>query len=466
MTQISSESAEILAADIPIAAAASPVRFSSKRAYAQTFAATVAVRCFGAVSGILAARLLGPTGRGELAVIIFLPMVLTSVGEIELPRSLAYEVSQQSEVSRQVVASGFWLAVVLGCIQSVILVVALPIYLPADKLHLLFASRWFMVYLPAAYIMLALTGIDQGRGRFGRFSFFLALPTVLYVAAILIAWGAGRISPTTFAVGVLTGVVLTAVVRTALDWNVLTRTMPDWTTTRRLLRRGFAYYLPAIASFLLSRCDMFLIVRLLPAEVIGLYAVAQAISMGQIGAVTPFTQVGFAAVAGQSDPKEALKTMARHFRPAALAAIVVGLAAAVATPWGIRLFFGTRFLGATKATFLLIAATAFWGMAQVLDQGLRAASHSRVGIFSNLLGAVAVFALGIPACLHFGINGMAASLVVAQFINLAILIGFCVVGLEMPAESFWAYDPSTFHELGTLIKSIIKRMFATSDKAA
>lgn len=452
------ENPEVLTTKNAVSVPPSGVRFSSKKAYAQTFAATIAVRCFGAVSGVLAARFLGPTGRGELAVIIFLPMVLVSVGELELPRSLAYEVSKQSEVSPQVVASGFWLAIVLGVVQSIVLAVALPVYLPADKLHLLYASRWFMVYLPAAYITFALMGIDQGRGRFGRFSFFLTLPTVLYVAAILLMWGAGRISPATFAVGILAGAVLTAIVRTSFDWNVLIRTMPNWNTTRRLLKRGFNYYLPAIASFLLARCDMFLIVRMVPTEAIGLYAVAQAISIGQIGAISPFVQVGFAAVAAQAEPDEALKTMARHFRLAALAAIVVGLAAAMATPWGIRLFFGAKFVGATTATFLLIAATALWGMAQVLDQGLRAASHSRPGIFSNLLGAVVVFALGIPACVRFGINGMAGSLVVAQLINLAILIGSCIMGLNMAAKSFWPFDASAFKELGTLVRSFIKRM--------
>ena len=447
MTQIVSESAEVLTTGTPLAATEFPVRFSIKRAYAQTFAATAAIRCLGAVSGILAARLLGPAGRGELAVIICLPMLLISVGELELPRSLAREVSQQSEVSPEVVASGFWLAVVLGCVQSAILAAALPIYLPADKLHLLFASQWFMVYLPAAYITFALTGIDQGRGHFGRFSFFLTLPTALYVAAILIAWGARRISPTTFAVGVVAGAVLTAAVRIALDWNVLRRTMPDWTTIRRLLKRGFNYYLPAIASFLLARSDMLLIVRLVPTDAIGLYAVAQAISMGQIGAIAPFTQVGFAAVAGHAEPEEALKTLARHFRLAVLAALVVGLAAAVATPWGIRLFFGSRFSGATTTTFLLIAATALWGMAQVLDQGLRAASHSRPGIFSNLLGAALLFAVGIPACRHFGINGMAASLVIAQFVNLTILIGYCVTCLKIPMRLFWVFDSASLLEL-------------------
>ncbi|MGC1687146.1 MAG: hypothetical protein WA734_16090 [Candidatus Acidiferrales bacterium] len=388
--------------------------------------------------------------------------MLISVGELELPRSLAYEASKHSEVSPQVIASGFWLAVTLGSIQSILLATVLPIYLPADKLHLLFAARWFMVYLPAAYITFALTGIDQGCGRFGRFSLFMALPTILYVAAVLIAWLAGCISPTTFAVGVLVGALLTAAFRIALDWSVLIRTMPDWTVSRRLLTRGFNYYLPAISSFLLSRCDMFLVVRMVPAEAIGLYAVAQAISMGQIGAVTPFVQVGFAAVAGSAWPEQALKTLARHFRFAALAAVSTGLAAAVATPWGIRVFFGAKFMGATTATFLLIAATALWGMGQVLDQGLRAASHSRPGIFSNLLGAIAVFALGIPAGLRFGINGIAAGLLVAQFVNLSVLISFCVIRLKMPVRLFWAFDPVSVRQIMSAAGPLLRRFRAHS----
>ena len=63
-------------------------QFSGKRAYSQTFAATIGVRIFGALSGVLAARLLGKAGRGELAVIVFMPMMLISLGELEFSRSL------------------------------------------------------------------------------------------------------------------------------------------------------------------------------------------------------------------------------------------------------------------------------------------------------------------------------------------------------------------------------------------
>src|SRR6266699_1358682 len=200
---VTPQNTAVLAEEQPAVRPVAPARFSNRRAYAQTFAASAAIRCMGVVSGILAARLLGPSGRGELAVIIFLPLLLAPLGELELPRSLAYEVSRVEEVPRAVMATSFWLAAGLGLVQAALLAGVLPLYLPGDKLHLLGASRWFMVYLPAAYITATLMGSDQGRGRFGRFSALLALPGALYVAGIVAAWASGRVSPGAFAAGLL-----------------------------------------------------------------------------------------------------------------------------------------------------------------------------------------------------------------------------------------------------------------------
>ena len=189
------------------------------------------------------------------------------------------------------------------------------------------------------------------------------------------------------------------------------------------------------------RADTFLLVRLTATEAIGLYAVAQAIAVGQIGAVNPFVQVVFAAVAGETEQQQALQTLAHHFRLAQLAVLSVSLVAAGLIPWAIPLFFGANFSAATTAAYLLTAASVPWGMSQVLEQGLRAASHPRPGIVSNLLGLGVLLALGIPACVHFGITGMAASLAVAEFINLAALIAFCVIVLKMPIRLLWAFSP-------------------------
>src|SRR6266568_1957793 len=137
MSALYPSSSEAIAAPAAPVSAAPAKRFSNRRAYAQTFAAMAATRCMGVVSGILAARLLGPSGRGELAVIIFLPMLLVPLGELELPRSLAYEVSRVEEIPRGLMATSFWLAAGLGLVQAALLAGLQPWYLPADKLHLL-----------------------------------------------------------------------------------------------------------------------------------------------------------------------------------------------------------------------------------------------------------------------------------------------------------------------------------------
>jgi O-antigen/teichoic acid export membrane protein len=438
------------------------LRFSSRRAYLQTFGATAVIRCLGVISGVLAARLLGPTGRGELAVIIFLPMLLVPLGDLELPRSLAFEFSRPVETPSVVIATSFWIALILGAIQGAALAVILPAYLPADKLYLVSASRWFVFYLPAAYVTANLLGADQGRGRFGRLSLLLTLPGAIYVLAILVIWMSGQATPQTFAGGVLVAAVLAAVIRTRMDWAAISGTFPDWGTTVRLLRRGFTYYWPAVAGFVLSRADIFILVRLVPSGAIGMYAVAQAIALGQIGAINPFIHVGFSAVAGETDSIKALHILSRHFRFAQLAVIVAGLLAGMATPTAIRLMFGAQFNGAITATYLLIGATGFWGMELVLEQGLRAAGHPTPGIISNAAGLAVLFGLGIPACLRSGIKGLAAASLAAQFLNLSVLIGFCVTRLKMPVRSFWGLNAQAFKEISAFARSGIKRLFAIS----
>jgi O-antigen/teichoic acid export membrane protein len=404
--------------------------------------------------------LLGPTGRGELAVIIFLPVLLIPLAEFELPRSIAYTVSKQEQAPGELAATSFWLAIVLGGVQAILLVFALPLFLPAGKLYLLSTARWFVLYLPAVYITLFLTGIDQGTGRFGRFGIFQALPGILYLVAVLVACIIGAISPSAFALAMLCGAVATAILRIAVDRKAILHSRPCWRTASSLLGRGISFYIPAVAGFALMRADTFLLVRLTATEAIGLYAVAQAMAMGQIGAVNPFVQVVFAAVARETEQQQALQTLAHHFRLAQLAVLSVGLVAACLTPWAIPLLFGAKFSAATTTAYLLIAASVPWGMSQVLEQGLRAASHPRPGIVSNLLGLGVLFGLGIPACVRFGIIGMAASLAAAEFINLAALIAFCVALLKMPPRLLWALKPATLRELTISARPLLNRVLS------
>lgn len=452
------ENLETLNGDCVAGIARVAARFSNRKAYAQTMAATVAVRCFGAVSGVLAARLLGPNGRGELAIIVFMPMMLISWGEFEFSRSVIVESSKNGGASPVLAPTAFWVAAVLGCAEMALLALALRFFLPADKLHLLSSARWFALYLPATYVTVSLMGIDQGRGSFGRFSLFQIMPGMAYLLAIVcVIWPAHRNSPQAFAVAALAGVTSATVLRVALDWRQISRVGPTWSMASRLLRRGFTFYIPALAGLALLRADMLLLVRIAPAAAIGAYAVAQAIAMGQVGIVNPFVQVGFAAVAGEAEHDRALETLARHFRLAQVAVAGMAIFAAASASWAIRVLIGPEFLAATAATYFLIGASGFWGMGQTLEQGLRAASHPGLGIFSNLLGLAILLSAGVPAYLHFGITGLAAAVFLGQCTNLLVLIGLCIFYLRMRPGLFWAFDAATFHEMKVVTAALKKR---------
>lgn len=425
---------------------ASSQRFSPRRAYAQTFLATCTVRGFGIISGILAARLLGPAGRGDLETIILLPTLVAALGGLGLSQAVAYEVSKSRGSEARIASAGFWSSFAVGILEMLLLGWLVGLFLPPGKQSLAHAATWFVLYLPAVYTGWALLGVDQGSGRFKRFSAFQVLPGAIYAGLALVFWATQWISASGFAPAILAGPVVTAVVRGSAMGRLIFRTRPDWHTVLHLLKRGISFHVPAMAGLAVLRADTVILVRLLPSAAIGLYAVASAIAVAHIGTANPFVQVGFTAVAAEQNAVTAARTVARQFRFAQVAIGASGLAAAVLTPSIIRIAFGARFAGAVVTTYFLLAAMSAWGLSQVLEHGLRALERPEIGALSNLLALAVLIAAGIPGSLRWGIAGMGAADLAAQALNLAILLAFSARKLGVPAKLFWGLSPRTLGE--------------------
>ena len=75
-----------------------------------------------------------------------------------------------------------------------------------------------------------------------------------------------------------------------------------------------------------------------------------------------------------------------------------------------------------------------------------------------------MFGIGIPACARFGINGVAASLLAAQFLNLGLLIAFCVVRLRMSPRQFWALDGNSLRELKSSGALFMEHVYARTGR--
>src|SRR6185503_3716835 len=90
-----------------------PLRTASfdVRPFVSTAAGSGALAVAGLWSGMLAARLLGVEGRGELAAAQAWPLFLANLGGSGLPETVAYFVARHPSRARATLATGLALAV-------------------------------------------------------------------------------------------------------------------------------------------------------------------------------------------------------------------------------------------------------------------------------------------------------------------------------------------------------------------
>ncbi|HEY2638093.1 MAG TPA: hypothetical protein VGI54_11925, partial [Solirubrobacteraceae bacterium] len=137
------------------------------------------------VSGVLAARLLGPTDRGHLALLYLIPLVLTLVGGLGVPAALPYFISRDLASARRVVRRIAPLVVaqlaVIAALQVLILALAIEHRLPDAHL-----AVWLSVAsVPGLLGQVYGNGILQGIHRLRLFSVMRLMPGGLYVLALL-----------------------------------------------------------------------------------------------------------------------------------------------------------------------------------------------------------------------------------------------------------------------------------------
>ncbi len=371
------------------------------------------------VSGVLAARILGPEGRGELAAVYYYPSIIALLGILGLSQAAAYEVSRRPGDEARIMRAGFWLGLLLAIPQVFVAVLLVPWMLPADKAHLAPTIRWFMVYVAITYPGLALLGVDRGAFRFMRYNVLRVLPHALYVVGILSVWAAGRASIVAFTACNLAAASAALLVRAAVRARPLSEALPAGGEMRRLLAAGLHLHLPQIALILTQRADIAMVIYLVPAEQVGLYVAALAVGMGQFGVASAFVQVGFVKVAGERDRAMARRHLFTQFRAAQVAALVLGAVFLLIAPHVIRYAFGERFVPATRTAYWLVGAMAFIGLGRILDVGLRALGRAWAGALAYLAGLAVIVTGGLLLIPRLGIEGM----------GMAMLAGGCVVTL-------------------------------------
>jgi O-antigen/teichoic acid export membrane protein len=398
--------------------------------YFQNLATTVGsqatVLALGVFTGIAAARLLGPQGRGALAAAVLWPLVLVLFASIGLNQAIVFHAGKQ----RFTLAEVWTAALVLWLAQSIIVLLAGPAVIVLTLRHyspeVRHISLLFLVFAP--FIMLGGYPANLLQGRLDLLSFNLlrAITPLVYAAGLIIFMLRGQASLREVVALQIIGACLTVAIGLWLAFSKVRHQAGRFLAWNRsacasLLKFGWKSNLSSVTSYANQRSDQLLLSLFVGSHDLGLYVVAVALAT----AVSFFPQAaGVVTLATGSNlaPEEARRVIVRSFR-VTLAALGTGCGLLVVLcPWLITFAYGPSFAPAVTACKILLPGSVALGLNQVLYDGARSLDQPLLPSYSEGISTAVTFGALLLLLPRFGFLGAAVASTLAYCAGLAVTL--------------------------------------------
>lgn len=383
------------------------------------------------IQSVIVARLLGPTGKGLIAVTFLVPSALSLVLTTGFAASTVYFASRvkPSVLARNGYTFGAGAAVVgLAIIAFASWFGLLNLAAPGVSGLFLVAACLALPLIVAHDLQSAMLVGQKLIGRMNAIRLITAGAALIAVTttAWALDWAAQRVALALVATQLLGAMLENRVLRSA---GVTPGRRHCWRQMHEQLRYAAANHVGTVVQFLNYRLDQFMIAGLLGVRALGLYTVAVSLAeLLWISADAAATAV-FPYVAQDS-------TLYSKKRTLALAAGVLGisilgaLVLAVTGSWIISLVYSSEFRDAYGALVWLLPGACLFGPAKILLTDL--AGRGRPGAYSviSVVGLAITVSIMLTLAPTWGIRGAAAASTFAY-----------VTSALLAAIAFWRLEP-------------------------
>jgi len=400
----------------------------------ETYGTRVVLIVIGLTTTVLAARALGPTGRGLFAVAVAVGAIGVQFGNFGLHASNTYYVAKDRDLLPALVGNTLVVSFGAGGLGALLCWIVFSLWPEIAPLRgLLLVLALASIPFGLAYMLLQnlLLGIQQVRA----YNVIELVSKTIGLALLGFAIISGKISAE-----ILFGTTMVALVL-SFSWVLwcLRRFLhhapiPSFPIFRRNIGLGLKAYAVAFFGFLVLRIDLVMVKYILGAQSAGYYSISETMAENMLMLPIVVGVILFPRLSGMAHRHEKLRlTQQASLLTAALLLPMVVLASVFAKPF-VGLVFGKSFLPAVPAFVWLMPGSFFLGVEVVMVQFLNSLGYPRVIIYSWICITglnVGVNLWAIPA---YGIAGAAVVSSVSYFL---------VFGLVLAAVWKSNYAPST-----------------------
>jgi O-antigen/teichoic acid export membrane protein len=241
-----------------------------------TLLTKVAIFLLGIATSIILARILGPAGRGEYAIVILVPTIAIVLFNLGISDSIIHMVGSKKYKIEEVFYNSIIFASILGTVAIVIIIFSLD-YIKSHYLHSLSLMYSMIALIAIPFFLLSgyLRSIHLGMESIGKFNFLELGRSCIYLLFLIITLFLFKLD----VLGAIISWILTTVVICFTSIFLLRSRLTitkkySFNNLRSQLVFGLKHYLPSISSFLHYRVDLLLILYFSDNEQVGLYIIA------------------------------------------------------------------------------------------------------------------------------------------------------------------------------------------------
>jgi O-antigen/teichoic acid export membrane protein len=374
------------------------------------------------LGGILMARTVGPTVRGEYAAITAWFGIALMVGGMGQPAALCFYVSRDPLRARQYVATSRAMMLATGALALTAGVLLAPILSQgnaqvADGYRIAFSTS-IVAFVGASYTF-SLQARDIHRWNVVR-----VVQPVLSVAAMGTLWALRLLTLQTALIILAVTMVL------QLAWAYRSCRLIGLAPGRleaRLFRPLATYGMAQIAALtpaaLNAQLDQLVLSQTVASADLGRYAIAVSLTMLPLPLVAAIGNVAFPKLAARrvaSDGTRRLQVLAVLGSAGVAAGMLLPLAAVAY--WLVPLVFGEGYRDAVPLIWILTPGAVFLACGQVVGDLLRGRNHPAIVAWAQGLAAIFTVVLLIVLLPVVGVAGAAIASTVAYGIALAMML--------------------------------------------
>lgn len=391
------------------------------RPFALTMSVNVGMTILSAVAGLLIARAIGPSGRGNYAAVAAWFGLFLTVGEVGQTAATTYFAARDPAAAPRVLTTSRRIMTVTGAVATLIGFLIAPLL--AHHSRSLTIAYWtvFASCLPS-FIGASCTFTLQARHLKAWNIVRIAQPA-LYFAVVVAAWAGGFLTLEMASIAIASTVSLQTLLAYMLCRRVgLTGGAYDRTLTGPLIRYGASQAASAAPAVVNTRLDQVFLSQMASASQLGLYAVAVSLTSLASPVIASVGNVLFPRLAGTSvDESRVQRERTAIIGSLVLATAILAIVAASAS-LVIPTLFGSHFHGAIAMVWILAPGGVFLAVGLPAGDLLRARGKPGTVATSQALGAIVTVVLLIILLPHFAANGAAATSTIAYGLTLFVML--------------------------------------------